>query len=548
MHFILSFRGLSLFLDWCLCRGITLGGTSQNSIPSFPFSRGGPPKKATRYALDRQMSMKAVVQRAIAKHTVDVSKAPFLTMLLQPASKRNFTKEIEQWISEHDVVALLENLASHLLRSLPTDEMDETDRWIDAQKKSRGGVSAIAEADIVDRVSLENDGTRSVEEARWLGREVTVLTVFRKLPSSSAKDASRSHVHRIACMAASLPLLPPLRHENLLPCLGYSVGEAVLSTVHPKLTDVKSVRDMLQQQQQCSLLTPHVSVAVCLRMASDVLNALSYLHALGFLHRHLTLDSVFYVKEGTLQESSRPVPQAGRFVLGGFDFMVRTSRGHFTSHAWMPKNAPPETLQTRTYTTASDIFGVGMLVLECANYGSPVDCCVGVPSRPDWLPSALWDGLLSSALALVADNRPSASELRNTIEELLQTQEALGRAIIATPAERQHINSDELTALVVSGAPQDITTTEHIELCGSTIKWELACKAAAGNQHVTTLCVADCSVPRNSVLPRWAALTQLKLRAVCRVCLSISSRAPALTRHSHCSRSAALLDHSGLVR
>ena len=251
-----------------------------------------------------------VVKKAVAKHRKDVSKVPTLTMLTQYATsggkpgQSQFSREVENWLEEHDVLFLLEGLASHLLRTLPSDEVVEADKWLDGQKYSRAGgtkANQIPFTDIskVNRFALQQAPTNipptsptkkdadagdsfdpllvdfanggpqvRYAEGKWMGQETMLMCLSRK-PVGLKGQSLRAHQYLVSCTATAGPQLAHIKHPHVVSTYGYCIEPDLVATVHPTMD--RTVGDELQR---CLEERHHVRCRQVLQIARDVLRGL----------------------------------------------------------------------------------------------------------------------------------------------------------------------------------------------------------------------------------------------------------------------------------
>ena len=228
-----------------------------------------------------------VVNKIITKDKGDASSAPTLHMLLQPKASRNFPKDVEAWLGDRDIVGQLENLASHLVRTMPPNEVEEMDKWLDGQRVSKATVSAIPASDVEERreVGTPHPGVL-YERGTWMGKPVEIRNVLRDASSfrkGLAKVELKTHHHRLTCMGNAGPFLASLRHDNVWPTYGYCADEERLATVHPP--PLMTFREELKQR---AAERRHLSGEELVHLATDLIAGLGHMHALGFLHRNLS--------------------------------------------------------------------------------------------------------------------------------------------------------------------------------------------------------------------------------------------------------------------
>lgn len=262
--------------------------------------------------------MQNVIRKAVTKHKQEVSKCPTLTLLTskEAPGSRGLSREVELWLEDHDLVYLLEGLASHLLRTLPADEVEECDRYLDAQKLSRATSRSnqIPFSDIMQRASAVATATAIPNElavpvtkttpltasssevvapptryefGKWMQQEVMLLVLQRK-PKQLKGTELKGHLYQVTCAANAGPLLANLRHDNVLSTFGYCMDPEEVALVHPRMND--SLRTALKQFRSSA---QYLSLELVVRIAVQILSGLGCLHTLGFLHRNLSTAEIF---------------------------------------------------------------------------------------------------------------------------------------------------------------------------------------------------------------------------------------------------------------
>ena len=431
--------------------------------------------------------MKALASKVIAKGQAEGSRAPLLSMLLLPRTARAFTREVEEWLVSHDLVLTLESLTTHLLRTLPRDLLDETDKWVDAQKLSlQSNASAVAMSDILVVETVEDSPTTTVSNALWNGHAVTAVSI-KKGPCGLAGAANRVHQHRVACVTANAPVLPSVIDENVLGTYGYSNTDSAVTVLHPPSDHLAFGRFLADRVTR----GVHLDVLTVLTVGLDLLKGLAHLHLLGFLHRNVNVEAI--AMSAAAAEQLRGGGALGKVMVGSLDFVLRTSRGRISSATWAPRNAAPEVLHSRTFEAATDVYGFGVLMLELCNYGRPLSTQVETSRRPEHVPPAIW-GIVAPCLAQTCSSRPACSELVVTVEKLLLSNPV---GLIPLPGEREaHVTAELLSGLAAAGANPGATVLpsvaiQHVD-AGN---WPLVRVGLERNPNLHELALTDCVFP-----------------------------------------------------
>lgn len=438
--------------------------------------------------------LRTAVSKAVAREKSDASKLPTLAQLLLPKNQRSFSKDVESWLAEHDLAAHLESLAAHVLRALPTDEVDEMDKWVDVRKTSRSTMAPLAAGDVInqDSACIEAAGSIEVVRGEWMGKRVHVRKVHRQPSREASQDVMRVCAHRHACISSTAPFLQTLRHEHILPTFGYFVETRSVSTVHPQVGS--ALRTLLRQR------TSHLTSMQVLSVAEAVASAVAHMHTLGFLHRNLSC-AVVFTSEDTASSDSSLCALSGA-VVGGFDFVVRTARGRMSSSAWLPEVHAPETPHTRIFDWASDMYGVGALLLEMCCYGD-LSAAESIAARfaaenavPSNIPDELWRRIVAPCLAHSPDARPSAHTLQESAKAMISEQRRDGERHMQYVAFRSDtIDAMTLSSLRQAGAPAGACQDDFVECSNLDAQgWRQVADVLKTNCRLTHLRLSDSSV------------------------------------------------------
>lgn len=154
-------------------------------------------------------------------------------------------------------------------------------------------------------------------------------------------------------------IMRKLSHQNILKCLSsFVIGHDVL-TVTP-LQSYRSCHDLITCHFNMGL--PELAIAMIVR---DVLQALSYIHSMGYIHRAIRASHIL-------------VNEKGCSVLTGLRYASPTvvnGKVHKKLHSFPASTAPnlnwlsPEVLQQNLlgYNEKSDVYSVGITTCELAN-------------------------------------------------------------------------------------------------------------------------------------------------------------------------------------
>jgi serine/threonine protein kinase len=149
-------------------------------------------------------------------------------------------------------------------------------------------------------------------------------------------------------------------------------------------------------------------------VAFEVAETLEYVHARGVIHRDVTPSNIMIVDYGT--RFSRP-----RARLTDFGIAIHATGPQDLAEATFG-TAPylsPEQVRSETLTPASDIYSLGLVLLECftrtvAFPGTPVESALARlgrdPETPETIPER-WRTLIQSMTHADAALRPSAADV-----------------------------------------------------------------------------------------------------------------------------------------
>ncbi|MGH1526420.1 serine/threonine-protein kinase [Leifsonia sp. L25] len=247
---------------------------------------------------------------------------------------------------------------------------------------------------------LARGGTSMVFRARDenLGRDVAV-----KLFSSGSEDD-------VARFRAEVGVLAGLRHHGVVSILDAGVDDSSPRDPRPflviELVDGSTLRAVLHAGP---LTTRQIG-----EIAFEVAETLEYVHARGVIHRDVTPTNIMIVDYGT--RFSRP-----RARLTDFGIAIHaTHPQEFTEETFgTAAYLSPEQVRNEPLTPASDIYSLGLVLLECftrtvAFPGTPVGSALSRlnrdPAMPDDIPDR-WGALIQWMTQADPSRRPSAADV-----------------------------------------------------------------------------------------------------------------------------------------
>jgi len=259
---------------------------------------------------------------------------------------------------------------------------------------------------------LARGGSASVYRAKdvLLGRDVAVK-VFRG-GSEAELDRARDE----------LRVLAALGHHGIVAVLDAGIDESTPTDPRPflvmELVPGRSVRQLIADDA----LTPVLIGGI----AFEIAEALEYVHRNGIVHRDVSPANILLVDYGS--EFSRPRARLTDFGLAVDGEWEPPDDG--LVDGTVPYLSPEQVLKHRL-TPASDIYSLGLVLLECftrvpafpgrngeaamARAGADPEIGKAVP-RP-------WRALLTGMTAQLPDDRPTAVEVLEQVRNLLRKQQ-----------------------------------------------------------------------------------------------------------------------------
>jgi eukaryotic-like serine/threonine-protein kinase len=213
-----------------------------------------------------------------------------------------------------------------------------------------------------------------------------------------------------ARLESEVRLLSRLNHPNLV-----TVHDAHLSSAvddGPSFLVMEFVGGTTLRE---AIVASPLSADLIVAVASGIGEALHVVHEAGIVHRDVKPANI-------LIEPGAPTTSGVRAKLADFGIAHSVGSSHLTATATVIGTAgylSPEQAAGGTVTSASDVYSLGLVVLECftgqMEYpGSAAESLAARlgrdPVLPPWLPAG-WSALLGSMLARDPANRPSALEV-----------------------------------------------------------------------------------------------------------------------------------------
>lgn len=256
---------------------------------------------------------------------------------------------------------------------------------------------------------LARGGSSMVFRARDenLGRDVAI-----KLFSSGSQDD-------LARFRAEVGVLAGLRHHGVVSILDAGVDDSSPADPRPFLVIELVDGATLRAQLEAGPLTTRQIGEV----AFEVAETLEYVHARGVIHRDVTPANIMIVDYGT--RFSRP-----RARLTDFGIAIHARRGQEFTEETLGTAAylSPEQVRGATLTPRSDIYSLGLVLLECftrtvAFPGTPEQSALSRLDRDPDIPETVpepWRSLIRSMTHADASQRPSAADVATAARTALR--------------------------------------------------------------------------------------------------------------------------------
>jgi serine/threonine protein kinase len=269
-----------------------------------------------------------------------------------------------------------------------------------------------------DRYALESvlgeGGMATVYLARdqLLGRQVAV----KLFNSAGIGNAGRQETE--------IGVLGSLNHHGLVNLFDAGLDEPVPGQTRRYLV-MEFVRGMdLSTRMKLGAISPrHIA-----EIAFDIAEALEYVHANGVIHRDVKPSNILLVDYGNGAPRARAKLSDFGIALGE-DSERLTREGSTTGTA---AYLSPEQVAGARVTAASDVYALGLVILECftrkVEYpGGVIESAVARVSRNPVIPPSLpdnWRALLGAMTARKPGNRPQPRELVASLRQIVMAESA----------------------------------------------------------------------------------------------------------------------------
>lgn len=279
-------------------------------------------------------------------------------------------------------------------------------------------------------------------EDETLGRSVAVKVFRRDL--ADGDDLKRQQ--------DEIQLLATLNHPGLVTLFDASTDEAGNAFLVMELVDGTDLHSRLRDGP----LAP----ALVAQIGGTLADALVYVHAKGVIHRDIKPGNILLPRPD--EHHSGPAAKLADFGIARIvDGSRLTATGKIlgTATYFSPEQALGDPL-----TPASDIYSLGLVMLECltgerAFAGSAVESMMARLSRDPEVPAELgdsWAGLLRGMTHRTPDARPTARDVSGVLARLADTTGATDAAGATRPYTQLHETPDaETVAMTAAAARSD---------------------------------------------------------------------------------------------
>ncbi|GAA4156268.1 serine/threonine-protein kinase [Leifsonia shinshuensis] len=213
--------------------------------------------------------------------------------------------------------------------------------------------------------------------------------------------------------------LARLSHHGIVSLIDAGIDYSAPTDPRPFLVmELVTGNDLAATLRERTLNTEEIS-----EIAYDIAEALEYVHANGVVHRDIKPSNVMLVTYGTTTFRARArLTDFG--IAGGILASPQTEEEGKTTTG-TAAYLSPEQASLKAATPASDIYSLGLVLLECFTHtvafpGTAVDSALARlkadPSVPDDLPGG-WTALLRAMTARDPAARPASATLAQAFRE-----------------------------------------------------------------------------------------------------------------------------------
>jgi tRNA A-37 threonylcarbamoyl transferase component Bud32 len=262
---------------------------------------------------------------------------------------------------------------------------------------------------------------RAHDEA--LGRDVAVK-VF-EAPAATEKDIRRQE--------DEVNLLASLSHHSVVTLLDAGVDRT--DPARPRVylvMELVSGADLKVQLEVGSLTARQIA-----HIGFDLAEGLQYIHHRGVVHRDVKPANILLVDYS--QSGARYRAKLTDFGIALVGATERRNQENVTTGT--AAYLSPEQAQGRTLGSASDIYSLGLVLLECftrtvAFPGDPIPSALARLRRDPAIPNDIapeWQALLAAMTARQPEDRPSIDDLVVALRQMVAAETGRHREVAAIP-------------------------------------------------------------------------------------------------------------------
>lgn len=238
-----------------------------------------------------------------------------------------------------------------------------------------------------------------------LGRDVAI----KLFSASSHADDYRSE----------LRLLASLSHHGIVSIVDAGLDESAADDPRPFLVMELLRGKTIREAMMARVLSPREVGEI----GFEIAEALDYVHSRGVIHRDVTPSNVILTEYGTA--SSRPRARLTDFGIA-IGIASQSTGGNLIKGT--AGYVSPEQVRSEPLTPASDIYSLGLVMLECftqerAYPGEPVAAALArlqsQPTIPKSVPKQ-WRELITQMVKSEPFDRPTAAEVAGQIRHILR--------------------------------------------------------------------------------------------------------------------------------
>jgi eukaryotic-like serine/threonine-protein kinase len=215
--------------------------------------------------------------------------------------------------------------------------------------------------------------------------------------------------------------LARLSHHGIVSLIDAGIDYSAPKDPRPFLVmELVSGSDLATTLGQRALTTEEIA-----EVAYDLAEALEYVHANGVVHRDIKPSNVMLVTYGTTTFRARA--RLTDFGIAGGILASEHTEAEGKATTGTAAYLSPEQASLATATPASDVYSLGLVLLECFTHevafpGGPVESALARltvdPPVPDDLPGE-WTTLLRAMTARDPADRPTSAQLAPAFREAI---------------------------------------------------------------------------------------------------------------------------------